>query len=85
MPTYTYHCATNGRTLEVKHRMSESVSTWGELCAAAGLAQDGTPAESPVAKVLRPTFVAGGKGDELAGLPGGSTGGCHGGACGHSH
>ncbi len=83
MPTYTYHCATNGRTLEVKHRMSESVSTWGELCAAAGLTHDNTPADSPVAKVLSPTFVAGGKSNELAGMPGG--GGCGAGMCGHSH
>ena len=57
MPTYQYHCAANGRSLEVKHRMSETLSTWGELCTAAGLASDGTPADSPIAKVLAPTFV----------------------------
>ena len=83
MPTYTYHCATNGRTLEVKHRMSESVTTWGELCTAAGLTHDSTPADSPVAKVLSPTFVAGSKSNELAGMPGG--GGCGSSMCGHSH
>ena len=58
MPSYDYHCAANGRTVEVKHRMSEEVATWGDICRLAGLDVDGTPAESPVAKVLRPTMVA---------------------------
>ncbi len=60
MPNYDYHCAANGRTLEVKHRMSESVATWGELCALAGIATEHTPLDSPVAKVLSATFVAAG-------------------------
>ena len=37
MPTYDYRCDANGRTLEVSHRMSESLSTWGELCERAGI------------------------------------------------
>jgi hypothetical protein len=60
MPNYDYHCAANGRTLEVKHRMSETVATWGELCALAGIATEHTPLDSPVAKVLSATFVAAG-------------------------
>ena len=32
MPTYDYRCDTNGQVLEVSHRMSEPLSTWGELC-----------------------------------------------------
>ncbi|MEQ8497461.1 MAG: regulator, partial [Gammaproteobacteria bacterium] len=41
MPTYDYHCHANGRVVEVRHRMSEQVGTWGELCALAGIALDG--------------------------------------------
>ena len=48
MPTYDYRCEINGRVLEVSHRMSESLATWGELCARAGLDPGDTPAEAPV-------------------------------------
>lgn len=48
MPTYDYRCDTNGRVLEVNHRMSESLATWGELCARAGIDAGDTPAEAPV-------------------------------------
>lgn len=48
MPTYDYRCDTNGRVVEVNHRMSETISTWGELCARAGIATDDTPGDSPV-------------------------------------
>lgn len=48
MPTYDYRCDTNGRVVEVAHRMSETLSTWGELCAKAGVDLGDTPAESPV-------------------------------------
>ena len=48
MPTYDYRCDTNGRVLEVSHRMSESLATWGELCARAGIDTGDTPAETPV-------------------------------------
>ena len=48
MPTYDYRCNTNGRVLEVSHRMSENLSTWGELCRQAGVETGDTPAEAPV-------------------------------------
>jgi len=48
MPTYDYRCDSNGRVLEVSHRMSERLSTWGELCARAGIDLGETPAEAPV-------------------------------------
>ena len=35
MPTYDYFCETNGRKVEVRHRMSEEIHNWGELCAMA--------------------------------------------------
>lgn len=48
MPTYDYRCDTNGRVLEVRHRMSEQLNTWGELCACVGAETGDTPAEAPV-------------------------------------
>jgi len=48
VPTYDYHCDTNGRTVEVRHRMSESLATWGEVCARAGIEAGETPADAPV-------------------------------------
>lgn len=84
MPTYDYHCAANGRTVEVKHAMSEKVRTWGELCALAGLPLETTPAETPVAKQLAATSIGGGI--KAPSMPTPSAGGgCGGGACGHRH
>lgn len=51
MPTYDYHCADNGRTLQVQHRMSEEVTTWGELCRLAGEDVGSTAPDAAVAKV----------------------------------
>ncbi len=84
MPTYDYHCAANGRTVEVKHRMSEEVRTWGELCARAGLPLDTTPADTPVTKKLAASMIASGgsAGGDLAPPP---SGGCGMGGCGHAH
>ncbi|MCC7412949.1 MAG: zinc ribbon domain-containing protein [Gammaproteobacteria bacterium] len=57
MPTYDYHCPGNGRVVEVRHRMSERLLTWGELCARAGIAPDDTPPDTPVAKLLTASQV----------------------------
>ncbi len=51
MPTYDYHCSSNNRTVEVRHRMSERVRNWGELCALAGIESGDTPADAPVQKL----------------------------------
>lgn len=48
MPTYDYRCDSNGRVLEVNHRMSETLSTWGELCERAGVDGGDTPKDAPV-------------------------------------
>ena len=87
MPTYDYHCTANGRTVEVKHRMSEEVRTWGELCTMAGLPLEATPADTPVAKKLAAPMVAGsGNLGCDAGPPVmGGMGGCGMGGCGHAH
>ncbi|MDX1811478.1 MAG: zinc ribbon domain-containing protein [Gammaproteobacteria bacterium] len=51
MPTYDYKCEANGQILEAKHKMNESISTWGELCALANIPLGDTPAEAPVVKL----------------------------------
>jgi hypothetical protein len=52
MPKYDYLCAANGRTVEVQHRMSEEVATWGDLCRRAGIEPGDTPADAPVEKTF---------------------------------
>ncbi len=52
MPSYDYRCDDNDRVLEVRHRMSESITTWGELCDLAGVETGSTDAQSPVTKLL---------------------------------
>ena len=52
MPTYDYRCDANGRVVEVRHSMSERLTTWGELCALAGLEPGSTPPDSPVVRLI---------------------------------
>jgi predicted nucleic acid-binding Zn ribbon protein len=52
MPTYDYHCAANGRTVEVYHPMDVVLHTWGEVCYAAQVSIGDTDFEAPVEKVL---------------------------------
>ena len=82
MPTYDYRCEENGQVVEVKHRMSEQVSTWGELCALADMAVGATPAETPVKKLATGGQVV--KSSTLGNkdMPPCATGGCSGGMCG---
>ena len=73
MPYYEYHCATNGRTLEVRHSMSERMTTWGDLVDRAGVETDATPADAPVDMLLSaPVPLSGSKAD--AGFEGCGTG-----------
>lgn len=58
MPKYDYRCDQNGRTVEVTHPMSDSVSTWGELCALADTEIGDTSADSPVHKIISGGFIA---------------------------
>ena len=46
MPSYDYLCEANGRVVEVKHRMSDKLSSWGQLCEQAGIDAGDTPADS---------------------------------------
>lgn len=52
MPYYEYRCAANGRTVEVRHAMSERMETWGQVAAAAGMDRGDTPAEAPVERLM---------------------------------
>lgn len=51
MPTYDYKCPANGQVVEVRHRISEQLVNWGQLCERAGLAPGDTPLDSPVEKL----------------------------------
>ena len=52
MALYDYYCEANDRTVEVRHGMSESVKTWGELCEMAGIDAGDTPADAPLRKLM---------------------------------
>jgi hypothetical protein len=84
MPTYDYRCDDNGKVLEVNHRMSESLSTWGELCARLGVAPGDTPVAAPVHRLatggnILSSSARGGSGE----APSCATGSCcPGGSCG---
>lgn len=51
MPTYDYACDTNERTIEVRHKMSETIASWGELCEIAEIDPGSTPIDVPVRKL----------------------------------
>lgn len=93
MPTYEYLCESNGRTVEVSHKMAEQLRTWGELCERAGISAGRTKASAPVRKLVSASAVLSGKGGSMA--PACETTGscdmgaamsgpcCGGGACAH--
>lgn len=76
MPTYDYRCDTNGRVIEVSHRMSETVSTWGELCARAHVDMGDTPSDTPVQRM-----ATGGNVISSSNLGSGSAPACGAGGC----
>jgi predicted nucleic acid-binding Zn ribbon protein len=81
MPTYDYRCEANGRVVEVRHGMNETLTTWGELCERAGVQPDDTPSETPVQRLISGGYVITGSGKTDA--PACSTGPCcGGGVCG---
>ena len=83
MPTYDYQCEANGAVLEVKHGMSETVSTWGQLCERMGISPGDTPLDSPVKKLATGGQVVRSGSLGKDNLPPCQTGGgCSGGACG---
>lgn len=52
MPRYDYYCDANDQQVEVTHSMSERLATWGEVCARADVPLGGTPARTPVRKLI---------------------------------
>ena len=86
MPTYTYHCPANGRSVDVLHGMSTTLRTWGEVCEADGQDPGTTAASSAVEKLLGAGMVLtnarAGLNDCQSDGPAGPTGGCCGGGCG---
>ncbi len=52
MPTYDYFCKANQTTVEVRHRMTDTIQTWGELCRLAEIDPGNTPPDTPVEKLI---------------------------------
>lgn len=52
MPYYEYHCPANGRTVEIRHGMSERIENWGTLAERAGIDLSGAPADAPVERLM---------------------------------
>lgn len=84
MPTYDYRCEANGRVVEVSHRMSEKMETWGQLCEKAGIDAGDTPSDTPVTRMATGgNFIgASSSGGGLPPMPSCGAGGCGGGMCG---
>ena len=69
MPYYEYQCTANGRTVEVRHGMSEELATWGQLADRAAIDAGDTPPDAPVQRLMSaPVPVTGSSTD--AGFPG---------------
>jgi hypothetical protein len=82
MPTYDYRCEANGEMVEVSHRMSEEIKTWGELCTKAGRELGDTPPDSPVTRMATGGNIISGSSSAGGSLPPCAGGGCAGGMCG---
>lgn len=83
MPTYDYQCEANGQVVEVRHRMSEEIRTWGELCARAVIDSGSTPVDAPVRKLATGGQVVSRNNLGSGAAPACSTGSCcAGGMCG---
>jgi hypothetical protein len=85
MPTYDYLCNANGQVVEVSHRMSELMHTWGELCTRAGIEPGQTPENTPVQRLATGGHVVSGSnlGSGIDTGPACTTGSCcPGGVCG---
>ena len=78
MPTYEYYCESNDQTIEVLHGMNESLTTWGEVCACAGIDLQSTSEDAVVQKKLSAISLLKKK---VTALVGGG-GCCGGGGCG---
>lgn len=83
MPTYDYRCPANGRVIEVMHRMSETITSWGGLCEKAGIVPGDTPPESPVERLATGGNIISSSNLGSGSAPACPSGGCcPGGSCG---
>ena len=85
MPYYEYRCTANGRTVEVRHAMNETLTTWAQVARAAGIEHGDTPADAPVERLM--SLASLGSSTSTGGDGGGSPGfgGCGPGcACAHN-
>jgi hypothetical protein len=82
VPTYEYRCEANGRLVEVRHKMAERLSTWGELCDRAGIPPGATDPASPVEKLISAGFVGSADREPACEAPGCGSGACGMGGCG---
>jgi len=82
MPTYDYRCAANGRVVEVRHRMSEKLTTWGEVCEKAGIDIGDTDHAVPVERLITGGGVVSSSALSNPEPPSCGPGGCGGGICG---
>lgn len=86
MPTYEYQCESNGRVVEVSHKMAEKIRTWGELCKRAEINPGKTDLKAPVTKLMSAGFVntgsSSGLNESACDMPDCGSGMCGGGMCG---
>lgn len=77
MPIYEYRCDDNNSTLEVTHAMSTTISSWGELCEAAGIEAGDTPTDALVQKLISMPLAKGSDSPQTDPIPPGGCGaGC---------
>jgi predicted nucleic acid-binding Zn ribbon protein len=76
MPTYDYRCVPTGDVVEVRHGMSEKLSTWGELCERTGQTLGDVPSDAPVEKLITGGSVVSSSALSNADAPACSTGMC---------
>ncbi|MDP7397310.1 MAG: zinc ribbon domain-containing protein [Lentisphaeria bacterium] len=83
MPTYDYHCEANDQTIEVRHGMAATLSTWGELCATAGIESGDTAPETPIKRMISGGILNIAKRTDSPAPPPPAGGHCCGGGCQH--
>ena len=47
-----YYCPANKQTVEVRHKISKKLKTWGEVCKTAKIDPGDTPQDSPVERLI---------------------------------
>jgi len=52
MAFFDYFCETNGKTVEVQHKLGKKLKNWGEVCKLAKIDPGKTPLKSPVVKMI---------------------------------